>query len=89
VFSLHHDDEEDSAFVAAAEPAHSPIIDLIAKRHRLAKPKELGLNVHGSGLIRDCFRVDDGWSRACVGHFPQLRLGTVCLIASDLGCSQQ
>jgi hypothetical protein len=47
VFSLHHNDEEDSAFVPAAEPAHSPIIDTIAERHRLAKPKEFGLNVHG------------------------------------------
>jgi hypothetical protein len=47
-FSLHHHDEKDSAFVPAAAPAHPPIIDMIAKRHRLAKPKELGLNVHGS-----------------------------------------
>lgn len=47
-FSLHHHDEEDSAFVPAAEPTYSPIIDTIAERHRLAKPKELGLNVHGS-----------------------------------------
>ena len=39
-FSLHHHDEEDSAFVPAADPAHPPIIN------RLAKPKELGLNVH-------------------------------------------
>ncbi len=30
VFSFHHHDEEDSAFVPAAEPAHSPIIDTIA-----------------------------------------------------------
>ncbi|HLM98523.1 MAG TPA: hypothetical protein VK335_04540 [Bryobacteraceae bacterium] len=43
-----HNDEEDSAFVPAAEPAHLPIIDTIAERHRLAKPKELGLNVHGN-----------------------------------------
>jgi hypothetical protein len=43
-----HNDEEDSALVPAAEPAHLPIIDAIAQRHRLAKPKELGLNVHGS-----------------------------------------
>jgi hypothetical protein len=48
VFSLHHHDEEDSAFVPAAEPADPPIIDTIAQRHRLAKPKELCLNVHGS-----------------------------------------
>jgi hypothetical protein len=47
VFSLHHNDEEDAAFVSAAEPAHSPIPDKIAKSHRLAKPKELCLNVHG------------------------------------------
>src|SRR6266852_2196480 len=47
VFSLHHDNEEDSAFVPAAEPGDPPIIDTIAERHRLAKPKELGLNVHG------------------------------------------
>src|SRR5713101_5170194 len=46
LFSLHHNDEEDSAFVPAAEPADSPIIDTIAQRHRLAKAKELGLNVH-------------------------------------------
>ena len=38
VFSLHHNDEEDSAFVPAAEPADSPIIDMIAERRRLAKP---------------------------------------------------
>jgi len=48
VFSLHHHDEEDSAFVPAAQPAHPPIIDTIAERHRLGKPKELGPNVHGS-----------------------------------------
>ena len=48
VFSLHHHDEEDSAFVPAPEPAYSPIINVIAKRNRLAKPKELCLNVHGS-----------------------------------------
>ena len=47
VFSLHHHDEEDSAFVPAAEPRDPPIIDTIAERHRLAKPKELGLNVYG------------------------------------------
>ena len=47
VFSLHHHDEEDSAFVPAAEPADSTIIDTIAERRRRAKPKELGLNVHG------------------------------------------
>jgi hypothetical protein len=41
-----HDDEEDPAFVPSAEPADPPIIDMIAERHRLAKPKELGLNVH-------------------------------------------
>ena len=46
--ALHHNDEEDSAFVPAAEPAHPPIIDTVAKRHRLAKSKELGLKVHGS-----------------------------------------
>jgi hypothetical protein len=45
--SLHHHDEDDSAPVPAAEPAHLPIIDMIAKRDRLAKAKELGLNVHG------------------------------------------
>jgi hypothetical protein len=47
VFFLHHHDEKDAAFVPAAEPADSPIIDTIAERHRLAKAKELGLNVHG------------------------------------------
>src|SRR5260370_41430879 len=47
VFSLHHHDEEDSAFVPATEPADSPIIDTIAQRDRLAKPKEICLNVHG------------------------------------------
>jgi hypothetical protein len=47
VFSLHHHDEEDAAFVPAAEPAHSPIINMIAQRHRRAKPKEPCLNVHG------------------------------------------
>jgi len=46
VFSLHHHDEEDAAFVPATEPADPPIIDTIAQRHRLAKPKELCLNVH-------------------------------------------
>jgi hypothetical protein len=46
-FSLHHHDEEHSAFVPAAEPAHSPIIDTIAQGNRLAKPKELCLYVHG------------------------------------------
>jgi hypothetical protein len=29
------------------QPAHAPIIDTIAEPHRLVKPKELGLNVHG------------------------------------------
>jgi len=48
VFSLHHHDEEHAAFVPAADPAHSPIIDAIAQRHRPAKPKELCLNVHGN-----------------------------------------
>ena len=43
-----HNDEEDSAFVPSSEPADPPIIDMIAERHRLAKPKELGLNVHGN-----------------------------------------
>jgi len=37
VRSFHHKDKEDSAFVPAAEPADSPIIDTIAQRHRLAK----------------------------------------------------
>jgi hypothetical protein len=45
--------------------------------------------VNNAVLIRDCFRVDDGWSGAGVGLVTQPRLGTVCLIASDLGCSQQ
>ena len=40
--------EEDSAFVPAAEPADPPIIDTIAQRHPLAKPKEFGSNAHGS-----------------------------------------
>jgi hypothetical protein len=31
-----------------AEPADPPIINVITQRHRLAKPKELGLNVHGN-----------------------------------------
>jgi len=31
--------------------------------------------VNNAVLIRDCFRVDDGWSGAGVGHFPQPRLG--------------
>jgi len=43
-----HNDEEDSAFVPAAEPAHLPIVHTIAERQRLPKPKELGLNVHGN-----------------------------------------
>jgi hypothetical protein len=43
----HHHDEEDSASVPTAEPRDPPIIDTIAERHRLAKPKELCLNVHG------------------------------------------
>jgi hypothetical protein len=43
-----HNDEEDPAPVPAAEPADLPIIDTIAQGHRLAKPKELGLNVHGN-----------------------------------------
>jgi len=30
VFSLQHNDEEDAAFVPAAKPGHSPIIDTIA-----------------------------------------------------------
>ncbi len=47
MFSLHHHHEHDSAFVPAAEPAHSPIIDAIAQRHRSAKAKEFGLKVHG------------------------------------------
>jgi hypothetical protein len=34
VFSLPHHDEKDAAFVPAAEPADSPIIDTIAQRHR-------------------------------------------------------
>ena len=37
VFSLHYNDEEGAAFVSAAEPADSPIIDMIAQRHRLVK----------------------------------------------------
>jgi hypothetical protein len=45
-FSLHHNDEEDAAFVPAAEPADPPIINMIAQGHRLAKSTELGLNVH-------------------------------------------
>jgi len=47
-FSLHHHDEEDAAFVPAADPRDSPIIDTIAQGNRPAKPKELGLNLHGS-----------------------------------------
>ena len=70
VFSLHHHDEEDSAFVPAAEPAHSPIIDMIAQRRRLAKPKELGLNVHGALPHA---------SMARLGR-------TATLIARDMGC---
>jgi hypothetical protein len=42
-----HDDEEYSAFIPSADPANPPIVDTIAQRHRLAKPKKLGLNVHG------------------------------------------
>jgi hypothetical protein len=41
-------DEEDSVFIPSAEPHDPPIIDTIAERHRLAMPKELGLNVHGN-----------------------------------------
>jgi hypothetical protein len=48
VFSLHHHDEKDAAFIPAAEPGHPPIINMFAKRHRLTKPKELCLNVHGA-----------------------------------------
>jgi len=45
--------------------------------------------VNNAVLIRDCFRLDDGWSGAGVGLVPPPRLGTVCLIASDLGCYHQ
>ena len=47
-FSLHHHDEEHAAFVPAADPRDSPIIDTIAQGNRPAKPKELCLNVHGN-----------------------------------------
>jgi hypothetical protein len=43
-----HDHEEHSAFVPSADPGNLPIVDTIAQRHRLAKPKELGPNVHGN-----------------------------------------
>jgi hypothetical protein len=45
-FSLHHNDEEDAPFVPSTEPAHPPIINMIAQQHRLANPKELCLNLH-------------------------------------------
>jgi hypothetical protein len=43
----YHPNEEDAAFVPTAEPASPPNINTIAKRHRLAKPMGLCLNVHG------------------------------------------
>jgi hypothetical protein len=45
---VDHNNEEDSAFIPAADPADIPIIDRIAERRRLEKAKELGLNVHGN-----------------------------------------
>jgi len=43
-----HNDKEDPAFIPAAEPTHLPVFNTIAERNSLAKPKKLGLNVHGN-----------------------------------------
>ena len=48
VFFHYHHDEEDTASVPSAHPAYASIINIIAERHRFAKPKELGLIVHGN-----------------------------------------
>jgi hypothetical protein len=53
-------------------PGFSPDMGLALAKARL---------MNNAVLIRDCFRVDDGWSGARVGLVPQPRLGTVCLIA--------
>jgi len=79
-----HNDEGDSAFVPAAEPAHLPIIDTIAERYRVPKPKELGLNVHGDSRPNT--------SMAPVAEDSQLRLpriarGAALLPANPLSSS--
>ena len=85
---FNHHDEEDSAFVPATEPADSPITDTIAQRYRLAKAKELGLNVHGylrpdtsiarlGRIVNSSFRESSfGHSRALDYRLPNPTLGT-------------
>jgi hypothetical protein len=38
--------------------------------------EQLPIMRNNAVLIRDCFRVDDGWSRAGVGLVPPPRLGS-------------
>src|SRR5215471_19858778 len=46
VLTYHHDDEEDTASVPAADPTHAPAVNLIPNCHGLSQPQELGLNLH-------------------------------------------
>ena len=43
---LDHHDEENSAFVPTANPAHTPAIDPIPDGGWLEEAQELGLNIH-------------------------------------------
>jgi len=42
----HHDYKEYSAAIPAADPRHSPTVDLIAQGYGPGKPKEPGTNLH-------------------------------------------
>jgi hypothetical protein len=59
--ALHHDDEEDFAFIPSAEPAHPPAIDTITQCSRLSETEELGLDFQFFQLARRCRRGWFGW----------------------------
>jgi hypothetical protein len=64
---LDHHNEDHSAFVPTAHPAHAPAIDSIAEGGRLEQAWELGLNFHSDPSMalsaRTVKAATAGWRR--------------------------
>src|ERR1017187_6672240 len=59
-YALHHDDEQDLAFIPSADPAHPPTIDPIAQCCQLVETEEAGLDLQ---FLRSARRCRRGWFR--------------------------
>jgi hypothetical protein len=69
--SLDHHDEQYTAFIPSAQPAHAPPIQVIAHLDRPAKPQELRLNMH-SRSGHACLSTDEKSTPRSMGlHCPE------------------